>query len=156
MWQVRWTVCVVMALGACRVDPTTESGAPTQGTPSAPKPVIAQRPATVTDEHVRVFERMVAVVTELAPKLDAGGDDCNKLIATLKAAGNPAVAAELSTVQTITDEPAARDWFSNKYSARVDPAMASLTRVTRLCSSHPELESAVTGLGFRKRRAKQP
>ncbi len=139
---------LVLAITACSCHRDASRETPPPATTSAG----SARPTSITEAHVQLFERMIASMTTLAPKLDAAGDDCALVIDTLKKAADPALVEDMSAAPDLTADAAARDWFKARYADRVEPAMASLTRVTKQCNEHPDLEAAILGLGFRKQR----
>jgi hypothetical protein len=129
--------------------PVAEPATPPPAEPATPPPPSnGERPASVTDEMVAVAEDMVVAMEAMGKELTAAGTDCHKgsvAVHNGMAALRP-IAARAKPFKDIND-PAAEEWFKQRYMSRMMNAMSGLMGLAQSCGSDKEFMDAMNEMG---------
>lgn len=131
--------------------PADPAADPVAADPNAADPAAAAgaRPASVTDEHVALAEKMVTAMTQFGDALKTAGTDCKAATAAVKAFGPKLkpIMDEASKVQAATDkDPAAKEWFDKTYGPKVMAAMSPMMTTAQACQKDKDFMAAMQAL----------
>ncbi|HTE53708.1 MAG TPA: hypothetical protein VK698_22795 [Kofleriaceae bacterium] len=145
------------APGAAQPTPgATAAPAPGQPMPSADP---GQRPATVTDEHLKIADNIVESIGKFADALDAAKADCKKATQVVKTEGKKVKSAMGDTEKLqsqLHSDPAAMQWFQKTYGPKMMGAIGKLGGVVNACRQDKEFEAAFKGLEIGGRPHAEP
>lgn len=137
-------------------DPAAQPADPAAAEPTAADPAAAPtggaagpRPASVTDAHVALAEKMVTAMKEFGDALRTAGTDCKAATAAVKSFGPKLkpIMEEAEKVQAATDkDPAAKEWFDKTYGPKVMEAMGPMMTTAQACSNDKDFMAAMQAL----------
>src|SRR5690242_19397198 len=110
------------------------------------------RPASVTDAMIATAEKAVSQMEKLGGELEAANGDCKKATASISAAA-PGISASIAEMEKMKpdSDPAAKEWFKAKYSARADVMGNAMMKLMGTCQADKDFAAAVQKLGMIKK-----
>jgi len=107
------------------------------------------RPASVTEDQVKVANDFIAATESLANDVAAAGTDCKKAAAAIQAnapkIGAVAAAADKLRAEA-KDDPEAKQWFQTNYLPKVMAAASKMNATTQACKDDPEFVAAAKAI----------
>lgn len=107
------------------------------------------RPASVTDAHVKVADRLVGVMQKMSNDLQQAGKDCGKAAAAFEAAGKDLepLKAEIEAMDKQTKkDPQAEAWFKAHYAPKIMNVLAPVMQLASTCANDPKFKEAMKRL----------
>jgi hypothetical protein len=118
-------------------------------TPAIPSNAALSRPASVTDEEVKVADAFVAATETLANDVAAAGTDCKKAAAAIQANVPklaPLVAEGDKLRAQANADPEAKRWFQTNYVPKMMAAAGKMNPTTQACKDDADFVAAAKSI----------
>jgi len=130
--------------------PTEGSAAPTEGSAAATGDTGAAvaRPASVTDAHVAVADKMVKVFGEFGDAMKTAGKDCKAATAATKSfvPKFKEIGAESQKIGDLDKDPDAKKWFEANYAPKMMAAMGPMMETAQACQEDKDFQGAMQAM----------
>jgi hypothetical protein len=137
--------------------PPTDPAAPTAGGAIPPgQPAATERPASITDEHVKTADEFVTAVAAAAAAAEEAKTDCKVMAKALgaQAGAMKALVAKLEAMKTANEkDTVAREWFKATYEAKVMDGFNKLLTAIEPCKSDKAVVAALKDIAPKKKEA---
>lgn len=122
----------------------TEGSAAAGGDTGAAVP----RPASVTDAHVAVADKMIKVFNEFGDAMKTAGTDCKAASAAAKAfvPKFKEIGGEAEKVGDLDKDPDAKKWFEANYAPKMMAAMGPMMQTAQACQDDKEFQAAMQAM----------
>lgn len=132
------------AEGSAAATPTEGSAAPTGDTPAAGGP----RPASVTDAHVAVADKMVKVFNDFGDAMKTAGTDCKAATAAAKSfvPKFKEIGGDAEKIGDLDKDPEAKKWFEANYAPKMMAAMGPMMQTAQACQNDKDFQAAMQAM----------
>ena len=136
--------------------PPGEPPAPTPGGALPPgQPAATERPASITDEHVKAADDFVSAVVAAAAAAAEAKTDCKAMAKALgaQAGAMKALVAKLEAMKTANEKDmVAKEWFKATYEAKVMDGFNKLLAAIEPCKTDKGVVGALKDIGPKKKK----
>jgi hypothetical protein len=108
------------------------------------------RPASVTDAHVKVADRLIVQMQKMGAEVTAAGKDCAKAAAAVQANSKELepIKAEIESMEKATKkDPQAEAWFKANYANKVVKSLTPIFDLAKTCGTDPTFRESMKSLG---------
>lgn len=132
------------AEGSAAATPTEGSAAATTDTPAAGGP----RPASVTDAHVAVADKMIKVFNDFGDAMKTAGTDCKAASAAAKSfvPKFKEIGADAEKIGDLDKDPEAKKWFEANYAPKMMAAMGPMMQTAQACQNDKDFQAAMQAM----------
>jgi hypothetical protein len=126
--------------------------------PAVPAPSAGPRPASVTDAHVAIADKLVVLMEEFGKALEVAGTDCKAATAAAKAFADrfKAIKADADKVKGVTEsDPAAEEWFKTNYMTKLMGAMGPMMKTAQACATDKEFMATLQAMDVPGKKVKK-
>ncbi len=130
--------------------PPTEAPPPE---PVPPEPAVPERPASVTDEHVKMADDFVAGLDAAATAAEGAKSDCKAMGKALAAQAKTmkGQVAKLDAMKKATGkDPAAMEWFKATYEPKVGDSYGKLMTAVEPCKTDKAVVASLKDIAPKK------
>jgi len=121
--------------------------------PVPAEPAVPERPASVTDEHVKAADDFVAAVAAAATAAEGAKTDCKVMAKALSAQAKAmkGLIAKLEAMKKANEkDPLAKDWFKATYEAKVMDGFGKLMTAIEPCKTDKAVIASLKDIGPKK------
>lgn len=137
--------------------PPSDPAAPTAGGAIPPgQPAATERPASITDEHVKAADEFVSAVAAAAAAAEEAKTDCKVMAKALaaQAGAMKALIGKLEAMKKANEKDlVAKEWFKATYEAKVMDGFSKLMTAIEPCKSDKGVVAALKEIGPKKKEA---
>jgi type IV secretory pathway VirB10-like protein len=137
--------------------PPADPAAPTAGGAIPPgQPAATERPASITDEHVKLAEDFIGAVSATATAAEEAKTDCKAMAKALgaQAGAMKGLISKLEAMKKANEkDTVAREWFKATYEAKVMDAFNKLLTAIEPCKTDKAVMATLKDIGPRKKEA---
>lgn len=130
--------------GSAAATPTEGSAAAAGDTPAAGGP----RPASVTDAHVAVADKMVKVFNDFGDAMKTAGTDCKAATAATKSfvPKFKEIGGDAEKIGDLDKDPEAKKWFEANYAPKMMAAMGPMMQTAQACQNDKDFQAAMQAM----------